>query len=188
MNAENISAKISAISGKQTPSDSIRGEIEPLQEFLVRTVHNKVEIEEDCVNWKLILLLTLFGIALAFAGVLGLPGRYEAIIWPVIFIIYAVIIVRKTTGKYFLHAFLTSIINGVWIGVIHAAFMSTYLANHHVISEFYKTMPLSYHRRIMTVIMGLALGVIMGVIAGLVAYAAEKTMKKKESAPQPQSR
>ncbi len=30
MNAENISAKISAISGKQTPSDSIRSEIEPV--------------------------------------------------------------------------------------------------------------------------------------------------------------
>lgn len=138
------------------------------------------------MNWKLILLLSLFGIVLAFAGVLGLPGRYEAIIWLIVFIIYAVIIVRKTTGKYFLHAFLTSIINGVWIGIIHAAFMSTYLGNHQVIRGIYKTMPLSYHRRIMTVIMGLALGIIMGIIAGLVAYAAEKTMKKKEPAPQPQ--
>lgn len=139
------------------------------------------------MNWRLILLLTLFGIVLAFAGVFGLPGRYEAIIWLIVFIIYAVIIVRKTTGKYFLHAFLISIMNGVWVGIIHAAFISTYLANHRVIRGIYKTIPLSYHRRIMTVIMGLALGVIMGVIAGLIAYAAEKTMKKKESAPQPQS-
>ncbi len=134
------------------------------------------------MNWKLIFLLAILGIAMAFAGVLGLRGRIEGLVWLVIFIFYAIIIVRNTAGKYFLHAFITCVINGIWIGIIHAAFISTYLANHRVIAGIYRTMPLSNHRRIMTMIAGLMTGLLMGVIAGLTTFAVGKITKKKGTA------
>jgi TctA family transporter len=140
----------------------------------------KQSLEEAGVNWKLIFLLTLFGVAIAFAGVLGLPGRIEAYIWLFVFVIYAAIIVRKTTGKYFLHAFAACTISGVWIGIIHAIFISTYLADHHVIRQVYKMMPLSHHRRLLSVIMGTIIGVLMGIIAGLIAHAFGKITKKRK--------
>ncbi|MFZ1083078.1 MAG: hypothetical protein WAO19_14275 [Candidatus Kryptoniota bacterium] len=137
------------------------------------------------MNWKLIFLLTLFGIAVAFAGVIGILGEMEFPIWLVIFIVYAAIIVKQTTGKYFLHAFLISIINGVWIGIIHAAFIATYLANNPAMKESYKIMPLRNHPRILMVIMGPIIGAITGLVAGLIVFGAGKLMKKKEPLVQP---
>jgi len=132
------------------------------------------------VNWKLIFLLSLFGIAMAFAGVFGISGRVQTLIWLIILIFYAVVIVRQTTGRYFLHAFTVSVVNGIWIGIIQAAFISAYLRNHHIIKGIYKMMPLISHRRVLMVIMGLLTGAIMGLIAGLIAFAAGKIMKKTE--------
>lgn len=53
------------------------------------------------INWKLIFLLSLFGIAMAFASVFGLNGKSEPILWPAIFVVYGILIVRNTNGKYF---------------------------------------------------------------------------------------
>jgi hypothetical protein len=139
------------------------------------------------VNWKLIFLLTLFGVAMGIAGVIGLRGRIEAIVWLIIFIIYAVIIVKQTPGRYFIQAFIVSVIDGVWIGIIHAIFVSTYLANHHVIAGAFRTLPLHSHRRIWMVILGPVVGAIIGVIAGLVAMAVGKLLKKKTPAVQSQT-
>lgn len=136
------------------------------------------------MNWRLILFLSIFGVAVGFAGVLGLPGRTEALMWLIIIVICAVAIVQKTSGKYFLHAFITSIISRVWVGIIHAVFISTYLTNHHVIRGIYRTMPLSSHRRILTIIAEPAIGLSVGVIAGLITFGVGKIMKKNEPATQ----
>ena len=139
--------------------------------------------KEAEMNWRLVLLLSIFGVVMAFAGVFFISGRTEALLWPVIFVIYAVIIVHALPGRYFIHAFAACVINGLWSGIIHAACMTTYLENHHVIREIYKTMPLADHRRIATVLGGIGLGLLMGIIAGLVAYAVGRIWKKKEPAP-----
>ena len=138
------------------------------------------------MNWKLIFLLTIFGVVMAFAGVIGILGKMEFPIWLVIFIIYAVIIVQQTTDKYFLHAFIVSVINGVWIGIIHAAFVRTYLANNPSMVESYKTMPRLFgnHPRIIMVIAGPIIGAVTGLVAGLFAFIAGKIMKKKGPAIQ----
>jgi len=130
------------------------------------------------MNWKLIFSLTLFGVAIAFAGVLRLPGRIEAYIWLLVFVIYAVVIVRMTTGKYFLEALVICTINGVWIGIIHAIFISRYLSIHPVMRQIYRMMPLSHHRRLLTVIIEPMIGVLMGTVAGLIAHAFGKIIKK----------
>ena len=67
------------------------------------------------MNWKLIFTLSLFGIAMGVASLFGLPGVTEPVLWLVIFVLYAVWIVKKTSGRYFLHAFVVSVINGIWI-------------------------------------------------------------------------
>jgi hypothetical protein len=137
------------------------------------------------MKWRLIFPLTLLGMAMAFAGVAGLPGRLESLIWLIIFAIYAVIIVRKTSEKHFLHAFIINLINGFWIGIIHAAFISTYLANHRVIKGIYAMMPLNNHRRILMITTGVIMGVILGIISGLITFATGKVLKKKEPRIQP---
>ena len=122
---------------------------------------------------------------MGFAGVAGLPGRTEAAIWLIAFVIFAVIIVRQASGKYFLHAFVVGEMNGIWLGVIHAAFVSTYLAKHHAITNSFRTLPSYGHRRIAMVILGPVIGAIFGIIAGLIAIAVGKVLKKKAPTIQP---
>ena len=82
------------------------------------------------MNWKLIFALSLFGVAMAVASLFGLTGRAEPLLWLVIFIVYAWLIAKRASGKYFLHGLLVSVLNSIWITAIHAGFFSMYVANN----------------------------------------------------------
>lgn len=63
------------------------------------------------MNWKLILLLSMFGLAMAIATVYVMPSRFEAPFWLVIFVTCAFVIARRAPGKFFLHGFLVGLTN-----------------------------------------------------------------------------
>ena len=130
------------------------------------------------MNKKLILGLSLFGIAMAIAAVFGLTKNIEPFLWLIIFIFYAVIIARNTTEKRFLHGFLVSVLNGAWIAIIHSAFFSTYIANNPEMMANYEKMPHFASPQIMTLIMGPFIGAITGLVAGLFAAIAGKLIRK----------
>ncbi|HSY76096.1 MAG TPA: hypothetical protein VK890_04525, partial [Bacteroidia bacterium] len=67
------------------------------------------------MNLKLILALSLFGLFMALATVYFIPSNVENFLWPVIFIICAYLVAKNAPGKYFLHGFLTSLVNCIWI-------------------------------------------------------------------------
>ena len=137
------------------------------------------------MNWKLIFLLSLFGVAMAFATVFGLSRPIELLLWLVIFVVYAIIIAKKVERKYFLHGFLVSVINGVWIGIIHSAMFSTYVANNPEMMESYQKMPQSLSPQVMMLVMGSIVGAVTGVIAGLFALIAAMIMKKPKQESMP---
>lgn len=64
---------------------------------------------------KLIVQLSLFGFAMALATVFFIPSNIETVCWLIIFIICAYIIARNCSSKFFLHGFLVSLVNCVWI-------------------------------------------------------------------------
>ena len=134
------------------------------------------------MNWKLIFTLSLVGVIMAFATVFGFISETEPYLWFLIFIFYAVWIIRHVDGKYFLHGFLVSVINGVWISIIHATFFSTYIANNPEQMDAYAKFPQSISPRIMILIVGPVIGAITGLIAGLFALIAGKLLKKTPSA------
>jgi hypothetical protein len=121
------------------------------------------------MNWRLILYLSLFGFVMAFATLLGLIQKSELPIWLFIYFCYSVIILRHTNGKYFLHSFITCILNGVYVAVIHAALFSTYLANNPEIQINYSEIPKFLSPQIIILIFGPVIGACMGIIAGLIA-------------------
>src|SRR5713101_6070643 len=51
------------------------------------------------MNWKLILALSLFGLAMGVGSLFGL-GLAEPLLWLAIFIIYAWVIAGRAPGKY----------------------------------------------------------------------------------------
>jgi len=126
------------------------------------------------MNWKLILQLSLFGLAMGLATVFVIPSNLEPLFWLVIFVICAYIIARRTQ-KGFLHGLLLGLANSVWITASHILFFSQYIATHAREGAMMQTMPFS--PRIMMAIVGPVIGLISGVAIGLLALLASKVVK-----------
>ena len=130
------------------------------------------------MNWKLIFQLSLFGLAMAFATVFWIPGNVEMLFWLPIFIVCAYIIAKKVSGKYFLHGFMVSIFNCVWIVAAHIIFYDTYISNHPQEAEMVTKMGMEANPKLMMLTMGPIFGAIFGLILGLFSWVASKIMKK----------
>jgi hypothetical protein len=126
------------------------------------------------MNWKLIFALSLFGLAMAVASLFGL-GMIEPLLWLVIFIIYAWLIATRAPGKYFLHGFLVSVVNSIWITAIHAAFFTTYVTNN---PQMVRGTPAGMNPRVLMIVMGPVFGAAFGLVAGLFAFIAAKIFRK----------
>jgi uncharacterized membrane protein len=130
------------------------------------------------MNWKLIFQLSLFGLAMAFATVTWIPSNIEPIFWLAIFIICAYLIATKCSAKSFLHGFLVSIFNSIWITTVHVMFFDTYMANHPDMTQMNASLPMPDSPRLMMVMMGPLFGAAFGLILGLFAFLASKIIKK----------
>lgn len=132
------------------------------------------------MNWKLVLLLSLFGLAMGFATVSVIPSTIEPIFWLLIFLICAYLIARYAPGRYFLHGFLVSVVNSVWITIVHVAMFYTYVANHPEYLQMTEGLPpaLSGHPRRLMFLIGPISGVIFGIILGLFAWVASKLFRR----------
>ena len=130
------------------------------------------------MNFRLILLLSLFGLAMAFATVYWIPSTIEPIFWLMIFLVCAFIIARQASGKYFLHGLLVSILNSIWITAAHIALADTYLPRHPQEVALAAKMP-ALSPRVMMLVMGLVIGIISGLVLGLFSWVASKLVTKK---------
>jgi hypothetical protein len=133
------------------------------------------------MNWKLILQLSLFGLAMAFATVYWIPAKIEPGLWLVIFVICARLIARFAPGRYFWHGFLVSMVNSIWITVVHFFLFSTYIANRPGLAEMNGTLPFPNHPRLAMVLMGPVFGAISGLILGLFAFLATKIRRDPQA-------
>lgn len=130
------------------------------------------------MNWKLIFRLSLFGLAMAIATVYWIPQKAEPFFWLVIFIICAYLIAKRCSDKYFLHGFMVSIFNCVWIVALHLILYDTYMANHaDMAAQMNEKMP-GQNPRVMMLTIGPVIGIISGLVLGLFAWVASKLVKK----------
>ena len=134
----------------------------------------------NTINWKLIFQLSILGLIMAIATISLIPQNIEPYFWLVVFIVNAYLVARKAPGKYFLHGFLISIINCVWITAAHVLFASTYLANHSQYQQMIASMPdmMKNHERLAMIFMGLPFGIGFGLVLGLFCFIASKLVKK----------
>jgi hypothetical protein len=133
------------------------------------------------MNWKLIFLLSLFGLAMAFATISLIPMTLEPVFWLVIFITCAWLIAKNTPGRYFLYGFLVSLVNCVWITGAHLYFHHAYLANHTDMAQRMADMPMGGHPLRLMLITGLFIGILSGLILGLFSYIASRLVKKAQA-------
>jgi hypothetical protein len=133
------------------------------------------------MNWKVIFGLSLFGVVMGVAGLFGLPRSVEPLLWLVIFIFYAWVIAKNCTGKYFLHGFLVSLVNGVWIALIHAAFFPMFIRNNPDMVAAFQNIPKGISLRVLTLIIGPVVGAMFGVVAGFFAFVASKLVARNRT-------
>ena len=126
------------------------------------------------LNGKLIAQLSLFGLAMAVSTVFIIPSTIEPAFWLAIFVVCAVLIARKASGKYFLHGFLVSLLNSVWITGAHILWFGSYIARHPKEASMMASMPLPDSPRLMMLMTGPVVGAASGIVLGLFAFIASK--------------
>ena len=127
------------------------------------------------MNWKLIVGLSMFGLAMAFGTVFVIPSKIEPLFWLAIFVTCAIIIAKKAPKKYFLHGLCVSLVNCVWITSAHVIFFNTYVANHPDEAKMMTGMP--FAGRVMMLLTGPIVGLISGVVLGIFSFIASKFIK-----------
>ena len=126
------------------------------------------------MNKNLIFTLSLFGLAMAFATISLIPSKVEPIVWIIIFLFCAWTIAKKVKSNYFLHGFLVSIVNSVWITAVHIWFFGAYMNHHPEMNQMSSGMPLANHPRLMMLLTGPLFGAVCGLILGLLCILAAK--------------
>jgi hypothetical protein len=112
---------------------------------------------------------------MAFGTVSLIPEKIEPAFWLVIFVTCAYIIVKVCPGKYFLNGFFVSLINCVWLTIVHAFFFESYKLHHPGTAAMYS----GPHPQLMMVAWAPAFGVMFGVILGLITLITSKIVKNK---------
>jgi hypothetical protein len=109
-----------------------------------------------------------------------IPEKAEPAFWVIIFIFCAWVIAKVCPGKYFLHGFLVSMVNSIWITAVHVFFRTTYVVNHPNVAGVNSGMPpfMLIHPRLAMIIMGPVFGLMFGIILGIFALVASKIVKK----------
>ncbi|HMG83314.1 MAG TPA: hypothetical protein VK559_09800 [Ferruginibacter sp.] len=134
------------------------------------------------MNWSLIFKLSLFGLAMGIATVYFIPSSVEPYCWLAIFIFSAYVIVKNCSANYFLHGFLVSLVNCVWIIAAHVLLFHAYASTHQQEMANMAKMPgtMGQHPRRMMVLVGPIVGVVSGLVLGLFSFIASKIVKKPQ--------
>lgn len=131
------------------------------------------------MNWKLIFLLSIFGLVMGFLTISLVPSTIEPFFWLVIFIISSYIIAKYASDRYFLHGFLVSVLNSIWLTLAHVAFFYTYIASHPEYMRMVEGLPpaLSVHPRRLMFLTGPMSGAIFGLLLGLSSWIASRFVR-----------
>jgi hypothetical protein len=135
------------------------------------------------MNWKLILKLSIFGVAMGILHVVGLFERVdeiEGVLWFLIFFLCIWFIVKYCTRFYFLHGFLTSVLMDIWVTLILIAFFQTYLENNPKAADFMvKGFPNPIAAELTWLLLIQLLAIIFGLFLGLFAQGVAYMLKKR---------
>ena len=126
-------------------------------------------------------MLSLLGVVMGVASLFGWTRGVEPLLWVVFFVFYAWCIAQRATKYFFLHGFFVSVINGIWISIIHAAFYSLYTKNNPEVLQQVSQLPPNLNPRLLMLVMGPLIGAFFGIFAGLFAWIAAKFLRRREA-------
>ena len=127
------------------------------------------------MNWKLVLQLSMFGLAMGIATVFFIPSKIEPAFWLAIFLVCAYIIARRCAERRFQHGLALGVVNSVWVTTAHVVLFVHYAVNHAREIAMMQSMPGS--PRLMIAMTGPVIGTVSGVVIGLFALVAGLLVK-----------
>jgi hypothetical protein len=130
------------------------------------------------VSWKLVFVLSLFGLAMGVATVFVISPELEPWIWLGILVVCAVVIAKRAPSKDFVHGLLVCILNSIWITGAHVAFFDRYIAGHPREAAMVTHMS---SPKTMMLITGPIVGIASGLVLGLLAFVLSKFLQKSNS-------
>lgn len=136
------------------------------------------------MNWKLILQLSLFGLAMGVGTVFWIPSNIEPLFWLVGLSGCAYLIAKRAAGREFGHGFLLGLANSVWVTGSHVLLFDHYVANHPQEMAQMAIMPLAQVPRVLMVVVGLLIGVVSGLVIGLFAVIAARLVRRRSPGPE----
>jgi hypothetical protein len=132
------------------------------------------------MNWKLIFLLSLLAIPMAFGTVYFIPNYIEPALWIVIFLFCAYIVASYCTRRFFWNGFMISIFNCIWITAVHFIFFDAYYKFHPELARMNDATPEAM--RYGMLVIGPLVGIFSGLILGLFSWLVAKFILKKTAA------
>jgi hypothetical protein len=130
------------------------------------------------MNWKIILLLSLFGVVMGIASLFGISQGVEWILWIIIAFASAFILSVNVTNKFFAHALFIGLLDGIYPSVIQLAFFDTYILNNPQLLEGFQQLPATVEPRLFVLVIGPFIGIVYGLFIGLITRIIEKFRKK----------
>lgn len=134
------------------------------------------------MNWKIVVALSGFGVAMGMASIFGLIGGNEALFWLIIGIFSAVWIALRVQHKYFIHGLIVGILWGLVASIIQVAFFQTYLTNNPESAKQMEQVPGSLNPRFFILMLAPIIGLVTGVILGALSWIAAKVMRRNSPA------
>jgi len=131
------------------------------------------------MNWKLVLQLSLFGLAMGVGTVFFIPSTIEPFFWLIIFLVSAYLIATRCSDRHFVHGVAVGLANSVWVTGSHVLLFSRYIANHPREAAMMSSMPLPTHPRVMTLIVGAGIGLVSGIVIGALALLARRMVASR---------
>ena len=131
------------------------------------------------MKWSLIIVLSMFGLAMGLLTVSVIPSETEPFFWLAVFVVCAFVIARQCATRRFLHGLALGLVNSVWVTGSHVLFFSSYIANHAKEAAMMTSMPMPDSPRLMMTLTGPVIGLVSGVVLGLFALLAGLVVKPR---------
>jgi hypothetical protein len=133
------------------------------------------------MSWKLVLALSMFGLAMAFATVFVVPPNIEPWAWLGIFVVCAYIIAKRAPSKIFVHGICLGLVNSVWVTGAHVLFFDKYIGGHPQEMMMAARLASVGAPKIVMAISGPVVGLVSGIVLGLFAVIASKIVQSSHS-------
>jgi hypothetical protein len=126
-----------------------------------------------CMNWELLLLLSLFGLIIGILSVNGYTQKIEPLIWLLSGMFSAFILARNVSSQIFLYGVALGLVWGILNGLIQSIFFERYLEKNPKYKDAYnKKMPVQ--PRFFVLLAGPVIGLLTGAAVGGLAILFQK--------------